>query len=51
MSIPVLVRSVGPEPSTGYYTQWTTFVPIFPDLHKNGLDITDDQIINPFFDV
>lgn len=24
--------------------------PIFPDLHKNGLDITDDQIINPFFD-
>ena len=25
--------------------------PIFPDLHKNGYDITDDQIINPFFDV
>jgi hypothetical protein len=35
MSIPVLVRSVGPEPSAGYYTQWTTFVPGYPKF-KNA---------------
>ena len=40
MSIPVLVRSVGPEPSAGYYTQWTTFVPGYPKFKNQDTGVT-----------
>ena len=40
MSIPVLVRSVGPEPSAGYYTQWTTFVPGYPKFKNTDTGIS-----------
>lgn len=40
MSIPVLVRSVGPEPSAGYYTQWTTFEPGYPKFKNQDTGVT-----------
>jgi hypothetical protein len=40
MSLPVLVRSVGPEPSAGYYTQWTTFVPGYPKFKNQDTGVT-----------
>lgn len=40
MTIPVLVRSVGPEPSAGYYTQWTTFVPGYPKFKNQDTGVT-----------
>jgi hypothetical protein len=40
MSIPVLVRSVGPEPSAGYYTQWTTFIPGYPKFKNQDTGVS-----------
>ena len=40
MSIPVLVRSVGPEPSAGYYTQFTTFAPGYPKFKNDDTGVS-----------